>query len=84
MLMACVLCVLPGPDHDISIAPIRYDFYRVRRSQVGICPCIGVDQAGILRGTHAMASAEGGSVPNGVGYGSVSYTHLTLPTNREV
>jgi len=69
MLMACVLCVLPGPDHDISIAPIRYDFYRVRRSQVGICPCIGVDQAGILRGTHAMASAEGGSVPNGVGYG---------------
>jgi len=28
---------------------------------------IGVDLAGILRGR--MASAEGGSVPNGVGYG---------------
>ena len=37
----------------------------------------GIDLAGILRGTHGPASAEGGSVPNGVVYGE----GVPSPTN---
>jgi len=47
--------------------PLIYGFSQCHQYHVDLVN-IGVDLAGLLGGGH-MASAEGGSVPSGVGYG---------------
>src|SRR5450759_5006367 len=57
----------------------------INRGVLAVAPCIGTDQMGPKRfGAKGKLAFSFGNVAQDEGSATVSYTHLTLPTNREV
>ena len=67
-------------DSSISLTPDLPAQLQLYSIGTGSGPTADVKIAAVCR----YGFANTGSVPTAVGFGPVSYTHLTLPTNREV